>query len=94
MAIILYAQLKETRAMSNEQTIYQIKIQGRLDEEWSEWFNEMTVTSENDITTLTGTVADQAVLRGILDKIWDLNLVLISVIRIETNAKDGSQTQQ
>ena len=80
--------------MPNEQAIYQIKIQGRLDEGWSEWFNEMTVTFESNITTLTGAVVDQAVLRGILDKIWDLNLVLISVIRIEANAKDESQTQE
>ena len=54
----------------------------------------MTVTFESNITTLSGAVVDQAVLRGILDKIWDLNLVLISVIRIEANAKDESQTQE
>jgi hypothetical protein len=80
--------------MPNEHTIYQIKIAGRLDEEWSEWFNEMTVTFESNITTLTGAVVDQAALRGILDKIWDLNLMLISIIQIETNTSDESQTQE
>jgi hypothetical protein len=79
--------------MPSEQAIYEIKIQGRLDDGWSEWFNEMTVTSESNVTTLSGAVVDQAALRGILDKIWDLNLMLISVIRIETNSKDESQAQ-
>ena len=72
--------------MTNKQTIYQIKMQGKLDEKWSDWFNEMTVTLESDITTLTGAVVDQAALRGILDKVWDLNLTLISVNRIEMNS--------
>lgn len=72
--------------MTDEQAVYQIKVQGKLDEKWSDWFNGMTVTFESDITTLTGAVVDQAALRGILDKIWDLNLTLISVNRIETNS--------
>jgi hypothetical protein len=67
---------------------YQIKVKGALDEKWSDWFNGMAVTSESasdgpPITTLTGTVADQARLRGILSKIWDLNLTLISVTHVE-----------
>ncbi|MBN2004030.1 MAG: hypothetical protein JXA21_11805 [Anaerolineae bacterium] len=62
-------------------TIFQIKIQGELRENWSDWFNGMSISTEGDpsITTLTGTIADQAALRGILNKIWDLNLALISV---------------
>ncbi len=72
--------------MTNKQTIYQIKVQGKLDAKWSDWFNGLTVTLESDITTLTGAVVDQAALRGILDKIWDLNLTLISINRIETNS--------
>ena len=64
---------------------YQITLQGRLDESWSEWLDGMMLVFEDGITTLTGTVADQAALRGILSKIWDLNLTLISVSRIEAN---------
>ena len=68
---------------------YQIKVEGKLDEGWSEWFSDMTVTFESGgsapITTPTGPVADQSALRGILSKIWDLNLTLISVTRIERN---------
>jgi hypothetical protein len=68
--------------------IYQVKVEGTLDEKWADWFNDLTIDCENEcdgspITTLTGLVADQPRLRGILSKIWDLNLTLISVTRIE-----------
>jgi hypothetical protein len=74
---------------------YQIKVQGRLDERWSEWFNGMTMTFESGsvgstITTLTGAVTDQAALLGILVKIGYLNLVLLSVSLVEVNQEDGS----
>jgi hypothetical protein len=68
-------------------TTYQIKVQGQLDESWSQWFDGLTIAVEDGssegtgVTTLTGAVADQAALRGVLIKILDLNLVLISVIR-------------
>jgi hypothetical protein len=81
--------------------IYEIKVQGRLDERWSEWFGGMAIAVEGGgsdlpITTLTGVVADQAALRGIVSKIWDLNLALISLNRVSTqriemNSKDGAQ---
>lgn len=68
---------------------YQIKVQGRLNEKWSDWFNGMTITFESGITTLTGAVADQARLRGTLSKIWDLSLTVISVTRIESEEDDS-----
>ena len=74
------------------QTVYQIKVQGKLDERWADWFNGMTLASESGITTLTG-VVDQAKLRGILSRIWDLNLTVISVIQIESE-KDDSHLQE
>jgi hypothetical protein len=76
---------------SGEQKVFQIKVKGVLDQSWSDWFNGMKITYEfeNEITTLTG-VVDQARLRGILSKIWDLNLTLISLRRIEGNSKDVS----
>jgi hypothetical protein len=72
--------------------IYQIKVPGHLDESWSEWADGMTITVESGddgspVTTLTGKVADQPSLRGILTKIWDLNLVLISLIRVSEDSK-------
>ena len=69
--------------MNNDQDahrkVYQIKVQGRLDESWSGWFSGMAVTVEGNTTTLTGAVVDQAALRGILSRLWDLNLALISI---------------
>ena len=71
---------------------YQIKIRGQLDESWSDWFEGMTITVEchNDdppITTLTGTLADQSALLGVLLRIHDLNLTVTSVKAIETEEK-------
>jgi len=71
--------------MDDNSCLYQICIEGELDEQWSDWFSGMTVAVEEDdkkVSTLTG-YADQAALRGILNKLWDLNLVLISVSLID-----------
>jgi hypothetical protein len=76
---------------ADERVVYRIKVQGKLDERWSEWFSGLTITVESDdppITKMVG-VIDQAALRGILNKIWDLNLALISVTPIE--ADDSSE---
>jgi hypothetical protein len=67
---------------------YQIKVYGQLGEKWSDWFDGLAITIEKaagspPVTSLNGLVVDQARLRGILSKIWDLNLTVISVIRIE-----------
>jgi hypothetical protein len=59
--------------------IYQIRVKGVLDSSWSDWFDGFTITSTEDETELTGRVADQAELHGILSKINDLGLSLISV---------------
>ena len=70
--------------MDDNFSYYQIQIEGELGEQWSDWFSGMTISVEKEttVTTLTGYV-DQATLRGILNKIWDLNLVLISVNPID-----------
>lgn len=75
-----------------DQGKYQIRVQGCIGGRWIHWFEGMTVTFEGEghdspITTLTGVVADQAALRGILNRIWDLNLTLISVTRVEEDSK-------
>jgi len=67
--------------MDDNACFYQICIAGELDEKWSDWFSGMSVAVEagqKKVTILSGP-ADQAALRGILNKLWDLNLVLISV---------------
>lgn len=63
---------------------YQIKVAGHLDPAWSDWFEELTLLHEPDgCTTLTGRIDDQAALHGVLIKIRDLGLPLISVLRIK-----------
>ena len=64
--------------------IYQIMVAGNLDQTWVSWFNQMKITTEEDhndgpITVFTGPISDQAELRGLLIKIWDLNLEVLSV---------------
>ena len=66
--------------------MYQIVVKGHLDVRWSEWFGNLDMSvDENGYTLLVGPIADQAALRGILCAIWDLNLVVITVQRIEQN---------
>ena len=68
--------------------VYQITVQGKLGQNWSGYFNGKLLIKDSfagdgsACTTLTGTVADQAALRGLMNKIWDLGLVVVSVIRI------------
>jgi len=64
----------------NQLPCYEIRLMGQLDSQWADWFDEMTITFEEDGTTLlTGPVVDQAALHGLLKKIRDLGLTLISI---------------
>jgi hypothetical protein len=59
--------------------VYQLRVAGRLDQHWSAWFGGLTLTHEDDgSTSLTGAVTDQAELHGLLTKIRDLGVTLIS----------------
>jgi hypothetical protein len=74
--------------------VYEIQVQGELDQGWENYFDglSLTFTYSSDqlpATTLTGAMADQAALRGILCQLWDLNLTVVSVRRIETEEQDG-----
>lgn len=60
--------------------VYQLRVAGLLDPHWSPWFGGLTLTHEDDgSTTLTGTVADQAELHGLLAKVRDLGVTLTAV---------------
>ncbi len=58
---------------------YRIKLKGHLDNKWSDWFEPMDICIQGRDTVLTGPVADQAALHGLLIRIRDLNLTLLSV---------------
>ncbi|MGH3423911.1 MAG: hypothetical protein ACRDO8_04225 [Nocardioidaceae bacterium] len=65
---------------------YEIRLQGRLGPRWSSWFDEMTLTTGPDgNTVLEGHVVDQAALHGLLSKLRDIGLPLISVVRVEAD---------
>lgn len=64
--------------------VYQIRVQGHLGSRWKAWFGDVTITLEdNGDTLLTGPVVDQAALHGLLRKVRDLGVPLISAIRIK-----------
>jgi hypothetical protein len=66
----------------SEPLTYQIRIQGHLDETWINWFSPLLLANDaNGEATLTGAIRDQAELHGLLDRIFDLNLILLSVNR-------------
>ena len=65
-------------------TTYAIRVEGHLDDHWSSWFGRFTIARETDgTTTITGPVVDQAELHGLLVKVRDLGVTLISVARVE-----------
>jgi len=71
---------------------YEIKIKGRLDERWSEWFEGLAFTNESDgTTTLSGPLPDQTALHSILLKIRDMNLTLVSVTQSESNPEEEAR---
>jgi hypothetical protein len=64
--------------------VYEIRVEGHLDELWCEWFDGLRLIQESDGTsTLVGPVADQAALHGLLERVRDLGLILLSVNPIE-----------
>jgi hypothetical protein len=70
--------------------VYQILISGHLDHQWTDWFEGLVITlEENGNTLLTGPVIDQAALHGLLKKVRDLGMPLISVNRAKLDQTDA-----
>jgi hypothetical protein len=73
----------------DQPAVYQITVQGELDQDWATWFDDgrrvssVVITARCGTTTLTGTISDQSALYGLLAKVRDLSLALLSVNRIE-----------
>lgn len=71
--------------------VYQIRVQGHLGSEWTDWFGGLSITLEdNGETLLRGPVVDQAALHGLLRKVRDLGMLLLSVNRLQTGQTDTS----
>ena len=78
---------------------YRIRVLGKLDESWSDWFDGMVVKLESEtggaeFTTLTGKVVDQAALFGILNRLRDLNIPLLSVQLVDPESEFGRQYER
>ena len=72
-------------------SVYQIRVKEHLDPRWSEWFDGLQVTNEsNGEALLSGSIEDQAALHGVLAKVRDLNLQLISVTSVDTDRQESS----
>ncbi len=70
--------------------VNQIRVKGRLGSQWADWFAGLTITAEgNGDTLLTGPVVDQAALHGLLRRVRDLGLPLLSVVRLEPGQVDA-----
>lgn len=82
---------------SNQQsttTVYEIRIKGSLGDEWAEWFGGMAIIrAANGETLLSGAVVDQAALYGLLRKVRDLGLPLISVVDVNCHEVDGPNAE-
>ena len=71
-----------------EPGLYEIRIKGHLDDRWADWFGGLTITLQpNGDTLLTGPLVDQAALHGVLRKVRDLGMPLLSVNRVEPEAE-------
>ncbi len=69
--------------------VYQIRLKGHLGSQWADWFGGLVVTLEDDgDTLLTGQVADQAALHGLLKKVRDLGMPLVSINPVYSQEKD------
>ncbi len=95
---------KRDRGMSNDSNsqsekaqpmIYQIRVKGHLSRNFTDWFSGLTVTAlDNGETLLTGPVVDQAALHGLLRKVRDLAMPLVSVICVKPDPADASGVKQ
>ena len=75
--------------------VYQIRIKGHLGRQWTDWFEGLTITLEdNGDTLLTGPVVDDAALHGLLKKVRDLGMPLLSVNRVEPGQADATDVKQ
>jgi len=79
----------------NDTVYYHIYIQGHLGENWSDWLQDFQIDrNENGITILTGPIVDQAALRGLLDRLFDLGVLILSIRCEKFHPEDDSIPRQ
>jgi hypothetical protein len=79
----------------SEPLVYQIRVTGHLGSEWSDWFEGLSITlQDNGETLLSGPVVDQAALHGLLRKVRDLGLPLLSVMRLQPGQVDAPDVER
>jgi hypothetical protein len=79
----------------HEPELYEIRLKGHLDDRWADWFEGLSFTHESNGTTiLCGPVVDQAALHGLLKKVRDLGIPLLSVMRVKPGRADASDVKQ
>jgi len=79
--------MHKRRSLDNV-NIYRVRVRGQLDQRWSDWFDGFQLVYHDDDTILTGPVADQAALHGVLAKIRDLGLPILLVENLENEKLD------
>ena len=73
----------------NNTAIYQIRIQGQIDESWSDWLGGLMITPQpNGETLLAGPIADQAALHGTMDRLYAMNLSILSVVQVKNDREE------
>ena len=88
------SKVRNPKPNPDEPMIYQIRIKGHLDHQWADWFENATITLQEDgDTLLTLPVVDQAALHGLLKKIRDLGMPLLSVNRIVSDQNNSSKKE-
>jgi len=75
----------------DEPAVYQIRLKGILDPSWSDWFDNFSITTQEDETLLVGPVSDQAALHGILTKINGLGLAITAIMQVEGARDENNQ---
>lgn len=84
----------ESQPTPGHPVIYQIRLKGHLGSQWTDWFGGLTITlADNGDTLLTGPVIDQATLHGLLKKVRDVGMPLVSVSPVEPGQADQSDVR-
>lgn len=73
---------------------YEIRIRGQLDAQWSDWFEGFALTVSDDQTILTGRISDQAALHGLLRRIGNLGLTLVSVTQLTATPLNQNEGEE